>query len=155
MPGYLLDTNHITAWELQNPRLMEHFREAPPENIIWVCPISLGELECGFRITNDAQPERRRACREFIEQKVLDFVWEIGITTRDSYAQIMDQIWRQHPSAGRGVETQQHLSALGVDVNDVWIAAVAMERNLILLTNDRMQTIRECVPEIRVENWLE
>lgn len=155
MPGYLLDTNHITAWELQNQTLLAHLREEPVENIIWVCPISLGELECGFRITSDNAPDRRQECRVFIEQKVLSFVWEIGIETRDSYAHIMERIWRQHPPTGRGVETQQHLSALGVDVNDVWIASVAMERNLTLLTNDRMDTIKGCVPEITIDNWLE
>jgi hypothetical protein len=32
---------------------------------------------------------------------------------------------------------------------------VALERGLILLTEDRMDTIRTCVPEMRVENWLE
>ena len=104
MPGYLFDTNHITAWERQHPTLMAHLRETPPENIIWVCPISLGELECGFRITDNPEPGRRDACRAFIEQNVLDFVREMGITTRDSYAHIMERIWRQYPPAGRGVE---------------------------------------------------
>ena len=46
------------------------------------------------------------------------------------------------------------MSALGVDVNDIWIAAVAVERNLVLLTEDRMDVIRVCVPEIRFDNWL-
>jgi predicted nucleic acid-binding protein len=67
----------------------------------------------------------------------------------------MERIWRQHPPGNDRIKTQQHLSALGVDVNDVWIAAVALERNLTLLTEDRMDTIRNCVPEIRIENWLE
>ena len=54
-----------------------------------------------------------------------------------------------------GTDTQKHLSALGVDVNDVWIAAVALEHGLTLLTTDRMETIRNCVPDLKVENWLE
>jgi tRNA(fMet)-specific endonuclease VapC len=154
VPGYLLDTNHIAAWERQDPILMAHLREVSPENIIWVCPISLAELECGLRITTSTDPQRRAACRRFIEDQVLDFVREIGITTRDSYAEIMERIWRTHPPANARVDTQRHLSSLGVDVNDVWIAAVALEHGLILLTNDGMNAIRACVPNMRVDNWL-
>lgn len=155
MPGYLLDTNHISAWEEQNPIFMAHLREVPPENIIWVCPISLAEIECGLRITTATDAQRRAACRRFIEEQVRDFVRAIDITTRESYAEIMERIWRTHPPpANRRIKTQQHLSNLGVDVNDVWIAAVALEHGLILLTDDRMDTIRACVPEMRVDNWL-
>ena len=34
----------------------------------------------------------------------------------------------------------------GIDENDLWIMAQALERNLILVTNDRMQKLRETVP---------
>lgn len=154
MPGYLLDTNHIEAWERQDPTFMAHLRDVPPENIIWVCPISLAELECGLRITTATDTNRRAACRRFIEEQALEFVREIGITTRESYAEIMEQIWRRHPPVSGRVSTQRHLSELGVDVNDVWIAAVALEHGLILLTDDRMTTIRTCVSNMKVENWL-
>jgi tRNA(fMet)-specific endonuclease VapC len=154
VPGYLLDTNHIAAWEEQNPTLIARFRDHPPDNIVWVCPISLAEIECGLRITNTTDAQRRAACRRFIEDNALDFVRRIETTTRDSYAEIMERIWRAHPPVSRRIDTQQHLSDLGVDVNDIWIAAVALEHGLILLTNDRMETIRTCVPEIIIENWL-
>lgn len=154
MPGYLLDTNHISAWEVQHPVLMGRFRASPPENILWVCPISLGEVEWGLRVTATTDPQRRAASRQFVEDNVLDFVRSIETTTRDSYAEIMERIWRQHPPGNAGIPTQQHLSTLRVDVNDVWIAAVALEHGLILLTTDRMETIRACVPELTVENWL-
>ncbi|HSR07122.1 MAG TPA: hypothetical protein VLM42_08235, partial [Bryobacteraceae bacterium] len=80
----------------------------------------------------------------------------IGVetTTRDSYALIMERIWRAHPPANGRIKTQQHLSTLDADVNDIWIAAVALEHGLILLTEDRMEAIRTCVPEITIENWL-
>jgi len=65
----------------------------------------------------------------------------------------MESIWRAHPPV-IGQRTQRHLSDLGVDVNDVWIAAVALEHGLILLTEDGMGTIRNCVPHLEVANWL-
>jgi len=154
MPGYLLDTNHITAWEGGHPKFVERNRARPVENIIWVCPISLGEMECGIRITNSTDFARRSACRKFLQTEALDFVWPIKDTTRISYADVMEKIWRKHPPPNRKVDTQAHLAAFGVDVNDVWIVAVALEANLTLVTSDQMATIRDCVPELRVENWL-
>lgn len=134
--------------------MIEHFRNRPPENIVWVCPISLAEIECGLRITNTTDAQRRAQCRRFIEDNALDFVRPIETTTRDSYADIMERIWRAHPPANARIETQRHLSDLGVDVNDVWIAAVALEHGLTLLTTDRMDRIRNCVPEVVIDNWL-
>jgi predicted nucleic acid-binding protein len=46
------------------------------------------------------------------------------------------------------------LSDLGVDVNDVWIVAVAWEHNLTLLTNDRMPVLREVVGnDVEFDSW--
>jgi predicted nucleic acid-binding protein len=132
---------------------MGHVREHPQENLVWVCPISLGELEWGMRVTTTTDPDRREHCRRYIEEHILDFVHQIDVTTRDSYAEILHRIWIEHPPPN-GRDTQQHLSSLGVDVNDVWIAAVAIEHGLTLLTDDRMATIRKCVPALLVANWL-
>jgi predicted nucleic acid-binding protein len=119
-----------------------------------VCPVSLAEVEWGLRTTNTTDAQRRARCRRFIEDNALEFVQPIQTTTRDSYADIMHRIWQAHPPASVRIETQRHLSDLGVDVNDVWIAAVALEHGLILLTTDRMDTIRNCVPEVVMQNWL-
>lgn len=132
---------------------MRHLNAARPEDLLWVCPIVLGEIECGLRVTAVTDPQRRTQCRRFIEEE-LRLVHPIEFSTRDSYAEIMECIWRQHPPANGRIKTQAHLSTLGVDVNDIWIAAVSLERNLVLLTEDRMDVIRACVPEIRFDNWL-
>jgi predicted nucleic acid-binding protein len=101
-----------------------------------------------------ADDDKRAACRRFIDEN-LDYFHPIDETTRDSYAFIMERIWRAHPPPNTRTDTQKHLSEQGVDVNDVWIAAVALERGLTLLTEDRMATIRACVPELLFGNWLE
>lgn len=154
MPGYLLDTNHLSAWENQHPAFMARLRERPVDHILWVCPISLAEIECGLRITATTDPQRRAACRRFVEDEAMGFVFPIAETTRDSYANIMERIWRTNPPGSGQIRTERHLVDLGVDVNDVWIAAVALERNLTLLTADAMNIIRACVPELRFDNWL-
>lgn len=43
---------------------------------------------------------------------------------------------------------------LGIDENDLWIAAQSIEHNLILVSNDKMARIREVAgPVLDVEDW--
>ncbi|MCH7920211.1 MAG: hypothetical protein IIC50_19795 [Planctomycetes bacterium] len=42
---------------------------------------------------------------------------------------------------------------LGVQENDIWIASQALEHNLVLVTNDQMNHLREVASDLRVENW--
>jgi tRNA(fMet)-specific endonuclease VapC len=42
---------------------------------------------------------------------------------------------------------------LGIQENDLWIAAQAIERNLVLVTNDAMARIQEVASELKVEDW--
>lgn len=154
MPGYLLDTNHVSAWETKHPNFLSRLRSSPPENLVWVCPITLGELECGLRITNTTDAARRDACRAFIVREVLTFVHDVRETTRHTYGLIMDRIWKRHPPSSHRRGTENHLASLSVDINDVWISAVALEHGLTLLTSDQLTVIRECVPELQTANWL-
>jgi predicted nucleic acid-binding protein len=43
---------------------------------------------------------------------------------------------------------------LGIDENDLWLAAQAVARNLTLVTNDKIEKIREAANgSLYVENW--
>jgi predicted nucleic acid-binding protein len=42
---------------------------------------------------------------------------------------------------------------LGIQENDLWIAAQALEYNLVLVRNDKMDRIRDACEELQVENW--
>ena len=43
---------------------------------------------------------------------------------------------------------------LGIQENDLWQASVAMERNLVLVTNDRMSRIADVAgPDLRIGRW--
>ena len=63
-------------------------------------------------------------------------------------------IWYIFPKSNPDHSTQKHLTDIRVDINDAWLAAVALTHNLILVTDDNISVIRACVPELRVENWL-
>lgn len=132
---------------------MQRMRTTPADHLIFVCPISVAEIEWGLRISDGGEDEMRAATRRFLEDTILTHVFPIDVTTRNSYAEIMERIWRARPPAKPG--TQRHLTDIGVDINDVWISAVALERNLTILSEDGMRVIRECIPELRFQNWLE
>ena len=42
----------------------------------------------------------------------------------------------------------------GVDINDMWTVAVALEHGLVLITRDKLTKVRAVMPELKVENWL-
>ena len=42
---------------------------------------------------------------------------------------------------------------LGIQENDLWIAAQALEYNLVLVTNNKMDRIRDVCEDLQVENW--
>lgn len=42
---------------------------------------------------------------------------------------------------------------LGIDENDLWIAAQAIERNLVLASQDSMARLLDVAAELRIEDW--
>jgi predicted nucleic acid-binding protein len=66
----------------------------------------------------------------------------------------MSRIWKRHSPSRGSISTDLHLANLGLNINDVWIMAVAWEHGLIMATTDKMERIRESVSEVEWENWL-
>jgi predicted nucleic acid-binding protein len=132
---------------------MERLRKTTPETLIRICAITLGELEAGLRITATTDQQRRDDFAAFIVKDLLPFTVEVGVNTRIYYADILERIWSKHTPDPK-YRTEAHLVGQGVDINDVWMFAVAWERNLTLLTQDKMTWIREAVPEVSVECWI-
>jgi tRNA(fMet)-specific endonuclease VapC len=153
LKGYLLDTNHVTAWEKQATTFMEALSKIPDESVLRVCAITVGEIEAGHRINPTTNQARRDEFNAFVVRELHPYTIPLTLTTRIRYGEIMDRLWKKYrPPEGR--RTELHLaSSVGIDINDVWIVAVAWEHNLTLLTTDRMEKIRELVPEVQFENW--
>lgn len=154
MKGYLLDANHVGAWETETPAFMAKLDKVPPETLVRVCTVTLGEYESGLRMTEDRDPERRRRCRAFIDRELRPYALDITVQTSLYYATIMEQIWQRRPPPHGGRSTAEHLRQNGVQINDLWVTAVAFERGLTLLTTDHMTAIREAAPEVVFETWV-
>lgn len=147
MRGYLLDVNHVGAFIREEPGIMAQARAHPPEHLVWVCSITLGEIEAGHRgMSPTTNQQARNEFVRLVNEKLGSFKIEVSEHTPAYYGDIMGRIWQNHPPSPK-VKTEQHLLDQGVDINDVWTVAVAWERGLTLLTQDGMACIREAVKE--------
>lgn len=155
MKAYLLDTNHIGHVFGRHQRVMARCRSLPADARLFASVISLGEITAGHRITTSKDHQRRDEFERFVTQEFRPHALSVIPSTREYYAQVIDGIWQQQPPSGSGVRTEKHLVNLGVDINDVWIVAQALQRNLILVTEDKMECIRKAVGRLLdVENWV-
>jgi tRNA(fMet)-specific endonuclease VapC len=153
--GYLLDTNHVEAFFRKEPSIIQKVRTIPAERLIWVCSITLGEIEAGHAMTQTTNQTVRDEYVKFVRDNFLDFRLDVSEFTPEQYAKIMRRIWRKHPPSSSNKKTEQHLLDLGVDINDVWLVAVALEHGLTFVTRDKMTCIKEAVGVESFDNWLE
>jgi tRNA(fMet)-specific endonuclease VapC len=152
--GYLLDTNHVSAWKSKHPKFIERVRSLAATDLPRVCAITLGEIEAGNQMTITNNQAARDEFNAFVVSTLHPFALDVTLTTRTYYGNLMGRIWKAHPPANSKTKTEAHLAALGVDINDVWIAAVAWEHGMVLLTGDSMSVIKQVLPEVAFENWL-
>ncbi len=154
MRGYLLDNNHVEAFFRKEPSIVQKARTIPAEWLIWVCSITLGEIEAGHRMTHTTNQLIRDEYTKFVKENFTGFTLDVTEHTRDYYADIMGKIWQNHPPNPKK-KTEQHLLDLGVDINDVWAVAAAWEHGLTFVTKDRMACIKDAVAdEVLFDCWI-
>jgi predicted nucleic acid-binding protein len=126
-----------------------------------VSAIIIGEIECGHRTSPSTDKNRRKQYEEFIVKKLHPYVLPVGIHTREPYAYLRSNLfWKFAPKTHRAKhpelwEDPVTGDQLGIDENDLWTAAQALEHSLVLVTNDKLLRIREADPDNRllVEDW--
>lgn len=165
MEGYLLDTNIVRFWF--DPTRTEHDRvrsriEALPEDApLTISAITLGEIEYGHRALGEAgDPERERIFLEFVESR-LPTILNVERHTRTSYGSLRAKLFEKYAPKERrkkGLRPEQLIDPtsskeLGIQENDLWIAAQALEHNLVLVSHDNMTRLRKVAEELRVQDW--
>lgn len=149
-----MDNNHVGAWANEHPMFMERFNRLPGDTPIRVSTITIGEMECGHLITTTTNLVQREKHKRFLTTQIIPYnALPITATTRVTYAEILHRILTNHrkPPSKR---TEAFLVESGVDINDVWSVALAMEHGLTFLTTDRMAYVKEAAEEVTFENWL-
>lgn len=153
MIGYLLDTNHVTAWEAGNAFLLTKLQSLPKNTLVCTSAITLGEISAGHEMT-PGDTHRRHVVRQFLNIYIIPDARPISYSTAFYYGQIMGRLWKRTSPPKPSVSTDSHLvNTLGININDVWIVACAWEHGLTFLTTDSMTAIKTVTPEVTFENW--
>lgn len=170
METYLLDCNAISDWlDKTRPRhlcVAQRAEESAQSDADLVTStIVLGEIEYGIKV---APREKIQALGEFRAQVDLQFVRKRFLlaperTTSLVYGDLRARLFEKFAPKKRrrkGLRPEELVDPvtakeLGIQENDLWIAAQAIERNLVLVTNDAMARIQEVASELKVEDWAE
>lgn len=159
MKAYLLDTNIASAlWDTldkDHPDALKFVTDAAAAgDLVYVSRVSIAEIEYGMKLYVSTDAARR--AKADAAMRAYKAVREIGKPTTDPYSTIRAALFTKFGSRNaRGqvkekqpeqlVDNTTALS-LGIQENDLWIAAIAVEYHMILVTEDKMARIQEVAP---------
>ncbi|HEX4952396.1 MAG TPA: PIN domain-containing protein [Thermoanaerobaculia bacterium] len=163
--GYLLDTNVLRYWfddgRPEHDAVTRRIASLPEASPLAISAITLGEVEYGHRALGSyGDPAEEAQFNDFISSR-LPTVLNVGKHTRGPYGLLRALLFERFAPKDRrkkGLRPEELLDPtsgkeLGIQENDLWIAAQALELNLVLVTNDKMQRLREVGTELRIESW--
>jgi tRNA(fMet)-specific endonuclease VapC len=166
MKVYLLDTNIASAlWDQgdkHHPDALKFVADAATNaDLVYVSRITIAEIEYGYKLHLSADPARRAKAEAAM--RAYKAIREIDKDTTEHYANIRAELFRRFAPRDaknriRKVRPEQLVDKttgleLGIQENDLWIAAIAVEYNMILVTDDRMARIQEVAPALTVVKW--
>lgn len=135
MADYLLDTDHLSYLQERHPNVLNQLTAVSSEGRILTSVVNVGELLLGVYLLSRGRRQREllSAYHQVIER--VEAVLPITRVVADKFA-----------------ETGAKLRKKGkpIPVNDVWVAAVALSRGAVLVTNDEHFNY---VENLEVQNW--
>ena len=169
MKDYLLDTNiagHYAEYKLgikneHTLAIKTHIEKIDPKSKIAFCTITVGEMEYGLKVAPIKNKEDIKKLCEFIfDKQIFDIDRNVG---KNYYSELKAKLFEKY--SDKNDRKNMHrisqwkspidFEPLGIQINDIWIASVAMCYNLILVTNDKMNRIQDAIKdELEIEDWL-
>ena len=129
MSRIFLDTSAYSAFRRGHLQLQHRVREASE---ILLNPVVLGELRVGF-LKGTRLAENLAGLKQFLASPRVELV-PVDEATAERYALILDSLRR---------------SGTPIPINDIWIAASAMQHGSILLTTDpHFRSVAQIVSEV-------
>lgn len=146
---YLLDTNHCSRIIQGNPTVLEAILSRRNAGVA-LSVIVQGELL--FMAENsDRKAENLDRVQTFL--KMFD-VYPISEEISQTYAQLKAGFLNTFGSKDKAQRRTTRIQSLGIDDNDLWIAATAVRHDLILVTADRDFNRIQTVCRLRLESWM-
>ncbi len=175
MQDYLLDTNIIAYWfdtaRPEHTKVVARVNAArqpdPTTNYVprlYVSVVTLGEIEYGHRATLTPDPAKQAEYIKFVQEQCPD-AREMTKHVAEQYGEMRAWLFNncgpnaKKSKAKRAEELVNPTTGkeLGIDENDIWIAAQAKTHNLVLVTHDSRDNfgkmLNQFAPALTVEDW--
>lgn len=169
--GYLLDTNIVVklaaarsgSTDPQDVCVLEKAESVQDKAQLFICAAVVGEIEYGLQAAPSKDPTKQAQMRAICRAFPVVFAHDENVA-RGCYATLRAKLFQTFaPKDKKNRAKSRHVEewidpttgkALGVTENDVWIAAVALCHNLVLVTNDRMANIVKVAGgALQIEDW--
>jgi len=157
MAGYLFDTN-IWSYAFEQATFVTDKIQKFENSQIYLSVVVWGEVIFGAK-ANPKFPFDEY--REFIHKDkplilpIDEHVAEVfGALKAEIFKKKSAKVFRANSGRENLLKNPIPAKDIGVDENDLWLAAQALAHNLILITGDRMQNILELAPKnLKYELW--
>jgi len=145
---YLLDTNHCSLAMNHQPDIMAQLSALGLAEVS-TCVIVQAEL---IYMAENSQ-QRQSNLNRFIEFLNKVFIYDIDSKTAEIYGLFQAVLMRRFGLKEKKKRRRTRLIDIGVSQHDLWIASIAIQHNLTLVSADsdfkRIQTVRD----LPVETW--
>jgi len=161
---FLIDTNMWAYWfaprkyPKQHAKIKKRLEQLPPEAKIGISVITWGEISVGLSENFKQKTSIQAKHLEFIKA-IKPWVVDISTYTAEEYGKLRGRLRTNALKRKKGLSADGLVDRftwleLGSLENDLWIATQAITRNLTLVTNDKLNRIREVAgDDIHIENW--
>lgn len=145
---YLLDTNHCSLILLKNQTILDYIEQVGETNIATTI-ITVGELT--FMAEKSTYKEQNLIrINEFISDIIVYYLDE---KTAKIYGKIKASLIKQFGPKQKSKRQKTNITQLGFDENDLWITAIALRNQLILVSADTDFIRIKTVVDFTLENW--
>ena len=146
---FLLDTNHCSYALLGNTQVLDRLASLGDEPIA-TCTIVKGEL-----IDMAARSQQRQANLALIQRFLLGlYIYPIDKSPPKFTATSKPQSLIVTPLSYKTQRRRTNITQLGIGENDLWIAAVALQHQLTLVTTDQDFQRIQAVQPFDLESWI-
>ncbi|MGH2532410.1 MAG: type II toxin-antitoxin system VapC family toxin [Thermomicrobiales bacterium] len=146
---YLLDTTHCIEYFQANSIIRQRLSRLERASIgSWV----IIRAELLYMALRSNQVEQNIALVDrFLSETA---IYPVDDPTADAFARIKIAIFNRFGPKEKSRQRRFTLSTLGLTDNDLWIAAIALRHNLIVVTSDGDFARIAEVTDVRHESWL-
>ena len=165
MRVYLLDTNITSAlWDKRDRYHAEALRfiqSVGSADRVYISRIVIAEIDYGNYLYINADAERRKMVQAAMQ--AFEHIREVDNYTAHTYSVMRAALFRRYgtrTSKNRIKKVRPECLVdkttsleLGIQENDLWMAAIAVQYNMIFVTDDYMSRIKDVWPSLKLLRW--